>query len=155
MKTRNDFAQTSLAKLAVSGRLFPPHDDVYISLIEVEKFKPPFPETFVLLMAISQVPNKIQQCVPHFSSQGFLSRREVSRGFLMVFKKVTLRYKSSLKTWQLTQWPLSTISQALFLIWMNILETYDGHNISHVMKGDEYYPFIHEFRHFFTFQVCH
>ena len=50
---------------------------------------------------------------------------------------------------------LSTISQALFLIWMNILETYDGHNISHVMKGDEYYPFIHEFRHFFTFQVCH
>jgi len=96
LKTRNDFAQTSLAKLAVSGRLFP-HDDVYISLIEVEKFKPPFPETFVLLMAISQVSNKIQQFVLHFSSQGFLSRREVSRGFLMVFKKVTLRYKSSLK----------------------------------------------------------
>ena len=70
----------------------------------------------------------------------------------MVFKKVTLRYKSSLKTWQLTQWPLSTISQALFLIWMNILETYDGHNISQVMKGDEYYPFIHEFRHFSLFR---
>ena len=52
----------------------------------------------------------------------------------MVFKKVTLDTNQASKhgSSALTM-ALSTISQAPFLIWMNILETYDGHNISQVI----------------------